>query len=247
MHKPIDKKRIPRHIAIIMDGNGRWAEGQSLPRAKGHIEGVRRVEEIIDTARKLGVKIVTLFTFSTENWNRPENEVSMIMNILSAVLEKKIQKLKKDNIQLRMIGRADRIPQPLLRTINEVIEMTKENVGLIVNLAFNYGSRIEIVDAVKKISQSVQKGELSIDEIDEQTVSSALYTKGLPDPDLLIRTSGEQRISNFLLWQLSYAEFYFTDKLWPDFDTKELKRAIRDYQGRERRYGALIAKDAVNE
>ncbi|OGX35963.1 MAG: di-trans,poly-cis-decaprenylcistransferase [Omnitrophica WOR_2 bacterium RIFCSPHIGHO2_02_FULL_52_10] len=247
MSKLTDKKRIPRHIAIIMDGNGRWAEGQSLPRAKGHIEGVRRVEEIIDTARKLGVKIVTLFTFSTENWNRPESEVSMIMSILSAVLEKKIQKLKQDNIQLRMIGRTDRIPQPLLKTINDVIRMTRENTGLIVNLAFNYGSRLEIVDAVQKISKSVQRGELAVEDINEQTVSDALYTKGLPDPDLLIRTSGEQRISNFLLWQLSYAEFYFTDKLWPDFDAKELKKAITEYQSRERRFGALITKEAVHE
>ena len=247
MSKQLEKRGIPGHIAIIMDGNGRWAEGQSLPRAKGHIEGVRRVEEIIDTARNLGVKIVTLFTFSTENWNRPENEVSMIMNILSAVLEKKIQKLKQDNIQLRMIGRTDRIPQPLLKTINEVIRITKENTGLIVNLAFNYGSRLEIVDAVQRISRAVQNGELAVDDINEQTVSDALYTKGLPDPDLLIRTSGEQRISNFLLWQLSYAELYFTDKLWPDFDAKELKKAIMDYQGRERRFGALITKESGHE
>ena len=158
-----------------------------------------------------------------------------------------MQKLKNDNIQLRMIGRTDRIPKLLLKTLNDVIDVTRQNSGLIVNLAFNYGSRIEIVDALQKISKLVQKGEITINEINEQMVSDALYTKGLPDPDLLIRTSGEQRISNFLLWQLSYAELYFTDKLWPDFDSKELKKAILDYQGRERRYGKLVAKDDANE
>ena len=247
MRETIDKAKIPKHIAIIMDGNGRWAEGQSLPRAKGHVEGVRRVEEIIDTARELGINVVTLFTFSTENWNRPENEVTMIMSILTAVLERKLQKLKNDNIQLRMIGRTERIPQPLLETLREVIEVTKKNTGLIVNLAFNYGSRKEIIDAVQGIAQSVKDGKMNIEDINEQTFAEALYTKDLPDPDLLIRTSGEQRISNFLLWQLSYAEFYFTDKFWPDFDSEELKKAIIDYQNRERRYGTLNAKETGNE
>lgn len=238
----MDKTKVPRHVAIIMDGNGRWAESQSLPRAQGHIEGVKRVEEIIDTAQEIGIKVVTLFTFSTENWDRPEHEVSLIMNILTAVLERKLQKLKSDNIQLRTIGRTERIPKPLLKTIEDVVSQTKNNTGLIVNLAFNYGARVEIIDAIQSIAQSVQKGQLNIEDICEDTVSEALYTRGLPDPDLLIRTSGEQRISNFLLWQLSYAEFYFTEKLWPDFDAEELKAAILDYQGRERRYGKLITK-----
>jgi len=247
MLRPTGKTKIPKHVAIIMDGNGRWAEAQSLPRAKGHIEGVRRVEEIIDTARELGIKVVTLFTFSTENWSRPENEVRVIMNILSAVLERKLQKLKNDNIQLRMLGRIDRVPQPLLKALTDVISVTSGNSGLIVNLAFNYGARVEIIDAVQKIARSVQAGELAPAAITEQVISDSLYTKGLPDPDLLIRTSGEQRISNFLLWQLSYAEFYFTDKLWPDFDAKEFKKAIHDYQKRERRYGTLITKGVENE
>jgi len=238
----IDKTKIPQHVAIIMDGNGRWAESQSLPRAHGHIQGVKRVEEIIDVAQEIGIKVVTLFTFSTENWDRPENEVSLIMNILTTVLEKKLQKLKNDNIQLRTIGRTDRIPEPLLKTLNDVMNETKQNTGLIVNLAFNYGARLEIIDAVQKIVKSVQNGEIDIDGISEETVSRALYTKDLPDPDLLIRTSGEQRISNFLLWQLSYAEFYFTDKLWPDFSAEEFKRAIINYQSRERRYGKLTAR-----
>jgi len=243
MIRQIDKTKVPQHVAIIMDGNGRWAQGQALPRAKGHIEGVRRVEEIIDTARELGVKVVTLFTFSTENWNRPENEVLVIMNILTAVLERKLPKLNSDNIRLRMIGRTERIPNPLLQTIENVIDKTKNNTGLIVNLAFNYGARVEIIDAVQCIAKSVQEGHLNIEDICEDTISQALYTKGLPDPDLLIRTSGEQRISNFLLWQLSYAEFYFTEKLWPDFDSKELKKAILEFQKRERRYGKLITKE----
>ena len=243
MSGTIDQSRLPRHVAIIMDGNGRWAEHQSLPRSKGHIEGVRRVEEIIDMAREIGIKVVTLFTFSTENWDRPEDEVSLIMNILTAVLDKKLQKLKNDNIQLRTIGRTERIPKALLETIQNVVAATKNNTGLIVNLAFNYGARLEILDAVKKISAAVKSGELDIDDISEQVINQSLYTNGLPDPDLLIRTSGEKRISNFLLWQLSYAEFYFTEKFWPDFDATEFKNAILDYQARERRFGKLSAKE----
>jgi len=235
----IDQTKVPRHIAIIMDGNGRWAEGRSLPRTKGHIEGVRRVEEVIDTAREMGIEVITLFTFSTENWSRPENEVMDIMRILAVVLERKLQKLKNDNIQLQTIGRTERIPQNLLKTLDNVISITKDNTGLIVNLAFNYGARVEIIDAIQSIAESVQDGSLKIGDIGEETVSNALYTQGLPDPDLLIRTSGEQRISNFLLWQSSYAELYFTEKFWPDFDSEELKKAVKDYQNRKRRYGKL--------
>jgi len=246
MSEEINKAKVPQHIAIIMDGNGRWAEGQSLPRTQGHIQGVKRAEEIIDASREFGIKVITLFTFSTENWDRPESEVSLIMNILTAALERKLQKLKKDNIQFQTIGRTDRIPDSLLSTLTKVIEETKNNTGLIVNLAFNYGSRIEIIDAIQSIARSVREGKLKIEDIDEEAISSALYTKGLPDPDLLIRTSGEQRISNFLLWQLSYAEFYFTEKLWPDFSAEEFKNAIINYQTRKRRYGKLIER-AVNE
>ena len=242
MSEQIDKEKVPRHVAIIMDGNGRWAESQSFSRSKGHIEGVRRVEEIIDAAQEMGIEVVTLFTFSTENWGRPENEVSLIMSILTAVLDKKLQKLKNDNIQLRMIGRKERVPKTLYETIAAVIEETKNNTGLIVNLAFNYGSRLEIIDAVKSIAESVRSGQLNVEDICEDTISRSLYTNGLPDPDLLIRTSGEQRISNFLLWQLSYAEFYFTKKFWPDFNTEEFKKAIFDYQRRERRFGKLATE-----
>lgn len=243
----IDKTRIPRHIAIIMDGNGRWAEERSLPRAKGHIEGVRRVEDIIDASQEIGIQVITLFTFSTENWDRPDREVSLIMSILTAVLERKFEKLKKDNIQLRMIGQMERIPRAVLETITRVIDQTKDNTGLIVNLAFNYGSRQEMIDAIKHICQSVQAGTLDPENICEDTINQALYTRGLPDPDLLIRTSGEQRISNFLLWQLSYAEFYFSNKFWPDFDREEFKKAILEYQKRERRFGGLVSEGQVNE
>ena len=246
MSEEIKKEKVPQHIAIIMDGNGRWAEGQSLPRTQGHIQGVKRAEEIIDASQEFGIQVITLFTFSTENWDRPESEVSLIMNILTAALERKLPKLKKDNIQFQTIGRTDRIPDPLLKTLTKVIEETKNNTGLIVNLAFNYGARIEIIDAIKSIARSACEGKLKIEDIDEETISSVLYTKGLPDPDLLIRTSGEQRISNFLLWQLSYAEFYFTEKLWPDFSAEEYKNAIINYQARKRRYGKLI-EGAVNE
>lgn len=239
MIEAIDKMKVPQHIAIIMDGNGRWAESQSLPRTQGHIQGVKRAEEIIDASQEFGVKVITLFTFSTENWNRPESEVSLIMNILTAALERKLQKLKKDNIQLRTIGRTERIPEPLLKTLTDVIEATKHNTGLIVNLAFNYGSRLEIVDAIQEIATSVREGQLDVEAISEETINNALYTRDLPDPDLLIRTSGEQRISNFLLWQLSYAEFYFTEKFWPDFNAEEFKNAIVNYQARKRRYGKL--------
>ncbi|MCA9392614.1 MAG: isoprenyl transferase [Candidatus Omnitrophica bacterium] len=239
MNQELDKERIPRHVAIIMDGNGRWAEKQNLSRTQGHIAGVKRVEEIIDYASEIGIEAVTLYTFSSENWNRPSNEVSTIMNIVAAVLNRKLKKLKQDNFKFRMIGREEGLPENCLEAIKLVVEETKENKGVKINLAFNYGSRIEILDAIKSIARSVQQGELSVEDIDEDSVNNALYTHGLPDPDLLIRTSGEQRISNFLLWQLSYAELYFTDKFWPDFSIEEFKRALLDYQNRQRRFGNL--------
>jgi undecaprenyl diphosphate synthase len=232
---------LPRHIAVIMDGNGRWATRHHLPRFRGHLEGVRRVEEIVAEANKLGIEVLTLFTFSTENWCRPSQEIGMLMNTLCSVLDKKAKKLMKGNIKLRCLGRRGEVPQRVLKTLDHVSKLTKNNTGMILNLAFNYGSRLEIVDAVKKIALAAQKGQLNIDEIDEELFSQALYTKGLPDPDLLLRTSGERRLSNFLLWQLSYAEFYFSEKFWPDFGKKEFREAILDYQKRERRYGHIKA------
>ena len=237
-----DHERIPQHIAIIMDGNGRWAQKRNQPRTRGHLEGVKRVEEIVSAARLMGVKVLTLYTFSTENWTRPQKEVSMLMRTLISVLNSKVKSLHKRNIRLQFIGKKNGIPDAVLKTLNAATELTKNNTGLIVNLAFNYGSRGEILEAVRKIASAVKKDEMQVDEINETIFSDALYTRDLPDPDLLIRTSGEQRISNFLLWQLSYAELYFTEKFWPEFDEKEFRKAIADYQGRDRRFGNVTTK-----
>lgn len=239
MEQELDLENIPAHIAIIMDGNGRWAEQQNLSRTQGHIAGVKRVDDIIDFAKEVGIKAITLYTFSSENWNRPSNEVSTIMNIVAAVLNRKLKKLKKDNFKFRMIGREDGLPENCLEAIKMVVDETAENDGVNISLAFNYGARQEMVDAIKNICQSVIDGEKTIDQISEESVNENLYTHGLPEPDLLIRTSGEKRISNFLLWQLSYAEFYFTDIFWPDFSIDEFKKAIIDYQNRQRRFGNL--------
>jgi undecaprenyl diphosphate synthase len=236
---------IPQHVAIIMDGNGRWAQSRNLPRTHGHIEGVRRVQEIVDSAAKLGVKVLTLYTFSTENWHRPNAEVSLLMNILTTVLREKINKLKKDNTRFQIIGRRQGVPDPVLNALDTVVSETKNNTGLILNLAFNYGSRLEILDAIQQIVRDVSLGRLNVDAITEEVVSDALYTRGLPDPDLLIRTSGEKRLSNFLLWQCSYTEFYFTDKLWPDFNDQEFYRAIEDFSQRERRFGNLKQENSL--
>ena len=234
---------IPRHVAIIMDGNGRWAKQHHLTRTQGHAEGIKRVEEIVAVARKAGVQVLTLFTFSTENWRRPESEISMLMNMLTNVLQQKIKNLKENNIKFQVIGREENVPRTVLEIFQTAINETRNNTGLIVNLAFNYGSRQEIIDAVKGIASAVEKKSLSVADIDEKTVARFLYTKDLPDPDLLIRTSGERRISNFLLWQLSYSELYFTDKFWPDFTEEEFEKAIADYRQRERRYGDLAKSE----
>ena len=230
---------LPKHIAIIMDGNGRWAKKRNLPRTSGHLEGVKRVEEIVRVAREMGIKALTLFAFSTENWTRPEDEVSMLMRTLISVLNKKVIRLSEANIKLQFIGRREGVPKVVLKTIDSATKLTKDNTGMMLNIAFNYGARLEILGAVKKIAQEVKDDKIKIDEITEGIFDSALYTKGLPDPDLLIRTSGEKRISNFLLWQLSYAELYFTEKFWPDFTEEEFKKAIIDFQSRERRYGNI--------
>ena len=230
---------LPNHVAIIMDGNGRWAQKRHLPRTQGHVEGVKRVQEIIFAADDAGIKVLTLFTFSTENWTRPQNEVTMIMRTLITVINSKIEVLHKKNIKFQIIGRPEGVPESVMKTINAAITMTKNNTGMRLNMAFNYGSRLEILDAVTNIAKAVKEGRLELDQINEETFSQSLYTKGLPDPDLLIRTSGEKRISNFLLWQLSYAELYFTDRCWPDFNEKEFKKAILDFQSRERRFGNI--------
>ncbi len=234
--------KLPNHVAIIMDGNGRWAQNRNLPRSSGHIEGVKRVEEIVYFAQDQGIKFLTLFTFSTENWNRPENEVSMLMTTLITVINRKIKELNEKNIRLQFLGKRQGIPQSVLDTINSASELTRKNTDLTLNMAFNYGGRLEILEGVKNIAQAVKENQLDVNAITEEMLSQSLYTKGMPDPDLLIRTSGEKRISNFLLWQLSYAEFYFTDTLWPDFDKNEFLKALLDFEMRERRYGNVHAR-----
>ncbi|HOW34910.1 MAG TPA: isoprenyl transferase [Candidatus Omnitrophota bacterium] len=230
---------LPVHVAIIMDGNGRWARQRRLLRTQGHLEGVKRVEEVIKSASDMGIKVLTLFTFSTENWNRPKDEVSILMKTLISVLNKKARELNRANIRLQSIGRREGVPTEVLKTIDAVRKLTQKNTGMILNIAFNYGGRCEIIDAVKKIADKVKGNKMSVQDIDEEVFNKALYTAGLPDPDLLIRTSGEKRISNFLLWQLSYAELYFTDKFWPDFNKAEFDKAIEDFRLRERRYGNI--------
>ncbi len=234
---------IPQHIAIIMDGNGRWAKARGLVRTQGHIEGVKRVDEIVHAAAKQGVKVLTLYTFSTENWTRPANEVSMLMQTMVSVLSQKLRSLHENNIRFHLSGRREGAPQTVLQAFDQAVEYTKGNTGLILNIAFNYGGRQEILDAVRDFGSDLLAGRAALKDLDEKSFSRYLYTDGLPDPDLLIRTSGEMRISNFLLWQLSYAEFYFTDKFWPDFTADELDKAIRDFAGRTRRFGDVNAKE----
>jgi len=222
-----------------MDGNGRWAKKHRKPRSYGHLAGVSRVDEIVEAADEAGVKVLTLFAFSSENWRRPEKEVRMLMRALVMNLKKKIDKLDRNGIRFHVIGRRQGIPKEVLSELDKAQEKTKNNTKMTLNLAFNYGSRQEIVDAVKKISLDVKRGRLSSEAIDEEIISNALYTKDFPDPDFLIRTSGEQRISNFLLWQLSYSELYFTPKYWPEFNKEEFFKALKEFEKRERRYGKI--------
>jgi len=233
----INKDRIPKHVAIIMDGNGRWAKQKGRPRVFGHKNGVKSVRQAIDAAGKAGVEALTLFAFSTENWNRPKAEVSTLMSLLVSSLKKEAKELNKNNIKLRVIGNLNNLPDSVVKGLNKVIDLTKGNTSLTLTLALSYGSREEIVNAVKNISKKVVNNELLIEEIDENILNNHLYTFTLPDVDLMIRTSGEKRISNFLLWQIAYAELHFTDVLWPDFSKDDFYNAILEYQNRERRFG----------
>lgn len=237
----IEKNNLPKHIAIIMDGNGRWASKKNLPRVEGHREGIKRAEEIIEAADEIGIKFITFFTFSSENWKRPKLEVETLMRLLDAFLKNKLKKLMENNVRLKVIGRKDPIPDYLWRNLCQTQEATANNTGLTVVLAFNYGSRQEIVDAARRIAGEVLEKRLSLEDLDEETVKGFLYTAGIPDPDLLIRTSAELRISNFLLWQISYAELYFPEVLWPDFKRPNLEEAINVYQNRSRRFGEINA------
>lgn len=237
-NNPPGEGETPRHVAIIMDGNGRWAKERGLPRVAGHRAGMKVIKEITKTAVEMGIKILTLYAFSTENWKRPREEVDYLMRLPQEYLALELDELCARNVQLRLLGSEEGLPAPTLKAIKEAIKRTQSNSGLILNFALNYGSRHEIVQMVKKLAHKVVNGEIGIDDIDEKMVCQALQTGDLPDPDLLIRTK-EIRLSNFMLWQLAYTELFFVDVFWPDFTSEHFKLAIQDYQRRVRRYGAI--------
>ncbi|KKY00373.1 UDP pyrophosphate synthase [Paraclostridium benzoelyticum] len=235
----INLSNVPTHIAIIMDGNGRWAKEKLLPRTVGHKAGVEAIRAVTKECSALGVKHLTLYAFSTENWKRPKLEVDALMNLLYTYLNKELKELHKNNVKITTIGDIDVLPGKSLDAIKNAIDITKDNTGLNLNIALNYGSRNDIKNAVVDIVKNCKSGKIDIEDITEDTITKYLSTKSIPDPDLIIRTSGEQRISNFLLWEIAYSEFYFTDVYWPDFDGNEVRKAIYVYQSRDRRFGGL--------
>lgn len=241
----LDREQLPRHVAIIMDGNGRWANQRNLPRIRGHIEGAANVREIITYCARLGLEALTLYSFSAENWKRPRDEVNALMDLYADYLVKERPTLMENNVRLIQIGRRDGLPAKVLTELDVTQQISAANLGLKLCLAINYSSRNEIVDAVQSIARQVQAGTLKPEDIDEAAIGRSLYTAGVPDPDLLIRTAGEMRISNFLLWQISYTELYISDALWPDFKKQHLADAIRAFVARERRYGAVM-RDVPN-
>ena len=238
IQQELKARELPGHIAIIMDGNTRWAKRRGQRPMDGHRAGVKTVRDIVEAAGQLGIEVLTLYTFSTENWKRPSREIFGLMNLLRETVVKETPELNRNNVRIRAIGRIDAIPGASRRSLHEAIEKTSSNTGLILNLALNYGGRAEIVDAVQAVVSKIEAGELRARDVDEASISQHLYTAGLPDPDLLIRTSGEWRVSNFLLWQIAYSELWLTDVLWPDFRREHLYDAVRSYQSRERRFGA---------
>ena len=237
-------ERLPRHIAIIMDGNGRWAEKRNKPRTFGHEAGVSAVKEVVKAASEIKIQYVTLYTFSVENWKRPRSEVSALMSLLSRTTRRELNELIKNDVKLQTIGRIHSLPTTKQKVLQHAVEKTRDNNGLVLTLALNYGGRTEILDAVKAIANSVRSGVMDINDIDDELFSEFLYTADMPDPDLLIRTSGEHRISNFLLWQTSYTELYIIDTLWPDFGKLQLFEAVVDYQKRIRKFGKIGMDEA---
>lgn len=235
----IDLQRLPAHIAIIMDGNGRWASKRNLPRTAGHEAGVEAVRMVVRASAEMGIGYLTLYTFSVENWSRPREEVAALMRLLTRTTRREIEELNQNNVRLITTGRIDGLSRARQAVLERACKKTRDNTGLVLNLALNYGGRTEIIDAVRAIAHGVTSGNIRPGEINESLFSNYLYTAGLPDPDLLVRTSGEMRLSNFLLWQTSYTELYVTDVLWPDFGRKELFEAILEYQSRERRFGKV--------
>ena len=235
----IDRQKLPRHVAIIMDGNGRWAKRRGLPRGVGHRAGVESLREAVKACVEIGIEVLTVYAFSTENWKRPVEEVNILMDLLVEYLRKELDQLHREGVQVRAIGKTEDLPELPRQELVRAQELTKNNRRLILNVALNYGGRLEITEAARRIARQVLAGRLQIEEINEQVISDNLYTAGLPDPDLLIRPSGEMRVSNYLLWQLAYAEFVMTEVLWPDFRRRHLYEAIIAFQQRDRRYGGL--------
>ena len=233
------ENKVPAHVAIILDGNGRWAKVKGMPRNYGHMQGAKAVEDILEIARDMGIKYLTVYAFSTENWNRPETEVSALMTILRQYLKSSIKKSMKNNVRCRVIGERSKLSDDIQAAIKELEDATAGNTGLQFTIAINYGSRDEITRAVRKIAARCKDGEFNPEDITEEMISSELDTADLPDPDLMIRTCGEQRISNYLLWQCAYTEFYYTDVCWPDFDENQLRMAVESYAGRTRKFGGL--------
>ena len=239
LRNELDPDRMPKHVAVIMDGNGRWAKKRLLNRIKGHEKGADAVRTIVRTARKLQIQVLTLYAFSTENWQRPQPEISGLMHLLRRFLESERRTLLENDIRLNAIGQIDRLPEAVRRDLEDVMSATASHRKMTLNLALSYGARAEIVDMVRQIAVAAREGSLDPAAVTPELVAEHLYTRGLPDPDLLIRTSGEMRISNFLLWQIAYAEIFFTATLWPDFGEEEFIRIIKDYQNRERRFGGI--------
>lgn len=235
----IDKSEMPEHVAIIMDGNGRWAQKRQMPRALGHKAGVEALRDVIKTADSIGLKYLTFYAFSTENWKRPADEVSTLMQLLVEYLKKEVKELHENKVRIHTIGDIDKLPEKPLKEVLKAKELTQNNTGLWVNIALNYGGRDELIRGIKRLIDQVSAGTLSREDINEETIGLALDTNGIPDPELIIRTSGEHRLSNFLLWQCAYSEFWFTETFWPDFRGKDLIEGIRAYQNRDRRFGAV--------
>lgn len=236
----LDPQRIPQHIAIIMDGNGRWARRRGLPRLEGHRQGYKTLKAVVMAAAELNVKVLTAYTFSSENWRRPKAEVSGLMRLIRYAARAELDEMKKQGVRIVVSGRMHELPKSVQKQLNDDIEATAGNSRIILNIAVNYGGRMEIVDAARQAAEMVQRGEISPGQIDEQLLSSLMYHPELPDPDLLIRTAGEMRISNFLLWECAYTEFYVTQTLWPDFSREDLVAAIKDYQRRTRKFGTVV-------
>lgn len=241
----LDPARMPRHVAIIMDGNGRWARQRNLPRVEGHRRGEHAVRNVVELCGKLGIEHLTLYTFSAENWRRSQEEVGALMRLIEIVARKEIGELHRKGVRLRVLGRLHELPVSLQEELRRDVEMTRENTGLNLNLAINYGGRAEIVDASRRLAERVARGQLRPEEITEESLARELYCPGLPDPDLLIRTGGEMRLSNFLLWQAAYSEIWVTPTLWPDFGRAQLEEALQSYQGRERRFGGVLETAGV--